>query len=568
MFVDNVESGMPGSFAAKDVSAVLEGGRNDGSSPPTSGHLSRAVIPASRSSHSFDHNSSSSSSFSSLSSSSIERTAKVRVVEVPHPRIPRLSQLHTFLYLQRSKMESRRVRAALEDRATTARQYEHDRALLLQRAAAYERQLQEISATHAATEQKFQDIIDDRLREITSLKDDLGEKNSVIEEIELRCDELNVALTMVREELNEEREKSRVGWEKEMRDLEARLMSRITQVRHELFLALHLIEMLGPQQSNNDAMGCSSRTAPDKVGVSQPRPTGAPDQPIDHHTTPSSSPRTSLAIIQPASCVQSVSTSRASRSTPQVSSQVLEQSSPVSISPRSRDNPAPRSCLSAPSSSSSDDEDLSTPSKSSPSNRLPPLSPPTQREHAQLQSVQKAVNAEKERFKKSDDRDVHLTQVRRLFSETFQAPADEDFYRVHVAAPREEVDQYLDGVGHGPDTADLHFTDQEPHNNAWNCAVCGHLARMLWDRQGREQWTTKKGRRAANASEAYWQDAVLQKFKRVRRGWLDARQKVIQDPTTGRNRVESVEEAETRRFGKGEETRTVARQRERRFKVC
>ena len=269
-------------------------------------------------------------------------------------------------------------------------------------------------------------------------------------------------------------------------------------------------------------MSSSSHTPADSVSASQRHPVNAPfDETMDDpNTTPPSSPRTSSS--QP------------------------------------------------PHQSPSDDEDLdlSAPSQSSPqSSRLLPLSPQTQRHHAQLQSILKAVNAEKERLKKSDDRHVHLTQVRRLFSEVFQAPTDEDFYSVHVVAPREEVDQYLDGVGHGPDTANLHFTDQEPFNNAWNSAVCSHLARMLWDRQGTERWMTKKGRRAVNASEAYWEDAIFQKFRRVRKGWVDAQQKVVQDPTTGRNRVESLEEAETRRFSKGEETRTAARQRERRFKV-
>ena len=310
------------------------------------------------------------------------------------------------------------------------------------------------------------------------------------------------------------------------------------------------------------------------------RPTNAPfNETIDPDTTLLSSPHTSPGIAQATSRVESRSAFGASRSI-QVPYQVCEQSavsqsSAISVQfgddhnreqrPRSRSSVSSQPQRQLPSAS--DDEDLSTPSKSSPSNRLPPLSPPTQRQHAQLQSVQIAVNIEKRRFNKSDDRNVHLTQVRRLLKEVFQAPTDKDFYNTHVAAPREEVDQYLDGVGHGPDTANLHFTDQEPFNNAWNSAVCSHLARTLWDRQGTEQWMTKKGKRAANASEAYWEDAIQQKFRGGRKGWVDARQKVVHDPTTGRNRVEYLEEAEARRFSKGEETRTAARQRERRLKV-
>ena len=139
-------------------------------------------------------------------------------------------------------MESRRVRAALEDRETTVHQYEHDRAVLLQKAATYERQLRELSTTYATTRREFQDTIDNRLREIASLKEDLGKKDSVIEGIELRCDELNVALTMVREELKEEKDKSKAEREQEMRDLETRLMSSIAQVRHKLFKVIQLID--------------------------------------------------------------------------------------------------------------------------------------------------------------------------------------------------------------------------------------------------------------------------------------------------------------------------------------
>ena len=62
-----------------------------------------------------------------------------------------------------------------------------------------------------------------------------------------------------------------------------------------------------------------------------------------------------------------------------------------------------------------------------------------------------------------------------------------------------------------------------------------------------------------HASKAYWEDAIFQKFKWVRKGWMDARHKVVQDPTTGRNRLESREEAKTQCYDKGEETRTVAR---------
>ncbi|PIL29379.1 hypothetical protein GSI_09431 [Ganoderma sinense ZZ0214-1] len=546
-----LESAMPGSFeeelGARGL-AVLPPPTLSSPPPPTLssplppmlGALSRSMIPASRSSHQ------TSSSGDDPSLGEVKRSSKVRVVEIPRqPPVAPHSQLYTFLHLQHSKVESRRVRAALEDHETTANQYEHDK-------------LQEISAAHAVTERDLRDTIDNRLREISSLKQDVGQKNAMIEGIGRCCDELNTALAEVRGELEEEREKLKAEREKAkaereegIRDLEARLLSSI-------------------QQSH--AATVSSCLA---LRTPQSRPTSnAPnDEPMNPNTAPSCSPRTRSGIVQPARRAESLSTF----TTPQVSSREhvnsASQRHALSVpapneADRNREQGSSASGLSAsgqlplPQWSLSDDPSTQSPS---PPIRLPPLLPQTQRQHAQLQAVQKAVSAERERFKKTDDRNAHLTQVRRLFSDVFQAPADEDFYSVHVAAPREEVDRYLDGEGPGPDTGDLHFTDLEPYNNAWNCAVSRHLAHMVWDRQSTERWTTKKGGRAASASEAYWEDLILQKFKRVRKGWMDAQRKVVQDPATGQSHIESLEEAETRHFGKGEETRTVARQRERRF---
>ena len=215
-----------------------------------------------------------------------------------------------------------------------------------------------------------------------------------------------------------------------------------------------------------------------------------------------------------------------------------------------------------------DDNDISISTVSSRhTSRLPSIPPSSVRQHVHLRAIQKAVDVEKERFKQSDHRNAHLSQVRRIFSDVFQAAEDEDFCSTHVAAPRETVEQYLNGDGPGPDTDELHFTDKEPYNNAWNRAICAHLAHVLWNRQNTEQWTTKKGRAVATVSEAYWEDAVLQKFKRLHSGWIKAQCKFVRDPASGRIRMESREEADMRRIDEGEEIRTIARRRERRVKV-
>ncbi|KAI1783021.1 hypothetical protein LXA43DRAFT_1103097 [Ganoderma leucocontextum] len=545
---------------------------------PTLDSQSGAILPISRISQSSIRRST-----VSEGSSSVERTTKVRLVEIPTRQTPypKLTQFQTFLQLQKPKMESRRVRAALEERGTAMERYEHDKAVWLQRAEAYERQLQDISASHAATQRELRATIEDRLCEISGLKQDLLEKNYMIEGIGLRCDELNTALAVVQDDMKREREQFQAEREQEIRNLEARLMSSIEQSNASL---------------RNDA---------DQVG-SLPRPTSGAHQPdlphegMDLDTTPQSAPDQSASHVQsPTPRSASRATITTSHSAPQVPSHLRDNSNalsrdstlsvlsrsaaepngnharPSAPPPSSRPSaPPPSSRLSAPPPPlrtsappppsrprppSSDDDNLQDTST-----ELPSLPPPSRHQRGQLRALQKVVDAEKERFKKSDDRNAHLNQVRRLFSDFFQAPEDEDFYSTHIAAPREAVDRYLDGKGPGPDTNDLHFTDLDPANNAWNHAVCSYLAKVLWNRQTTEGWVTKKGKAVAAVSEAYWEDAVLQKFKRVRSSWMNARRQLIQDPTTGRTRKESQQEVYTRRLDKLEETRTVVRQRMRR----
>lgn len=132
-------------------------------------------------------------------------------------------------------MESWRVRALLEDRgaARTAYAYEQEKAMWLQRAAAYEHQLQELAAAHTTTERDLRTTIEDRLREISSLKQDLLDKNSTIEGIGLRCDDLHTALAAVQDQLKRERVQEQAEREQEMAKLEARLMSSL-KVEHQL----------------------------------------------------------------------------------------------------------------------------------------------------------------------------------------------------------------------------------------------------------------------------------------------------------------------------------------------
>ena len=137
----------------------------------------------------------------------------------------------------------------------------------------------------------------------------------------------------------------------------------------------------------------------------------------------------------------------------------------------------------------------------------------------------------------------------------------------HPTAPKEAVEDYLEGDGPGPDQNFLQFSALSPYNNAWNRAVASELGRLLSLRQQSQRWRLPDGTRVATVSIAYWEDAVLEKFKRVRGNWISASCQDIVDPSTGIVRQESQTEANARRFSQGEQQHLVARQRERRSKV-
>ena len=133
-------------------------------------------------------------------------------------------------------------------------------------------------------------------------------------------------------------------------------------------------------------------------------------------------------------------------------------------------------------------------------------------------------------------------------------------------APTEAVKRYLSGEGAGPDRNYLQFSDLSPYNNPWNRAVASELARILSLRQKGKNWRLSDGRRVSAASVAYWEDAVLEKFSRVRPGWLKTMCQDIIDPSSRDVRKESQAETDAQRFEQEEQHR-IARQRKRRSKV-
>ncbi|PIL30346.1 hypothetical protein GSI_07531 [Ganoderma sinense ZZ0214-1] len=197
-----------------------------------------------------------------------------------------------------------------------------------------------------------------------------------------------------------------------------------------------------------------------------------------------------------------------------------------------------------------------------PPDRMPRLVVP---KHAQAKAVTKAVANEKAAIgTRSEDRKEHLRQVRAIFAEFLGAPEDEDFVSGHTPAPREVVEAYLNGTGFGPDRNDLCFSDLKPFNNAWNCAVASELGAILFARQSSGNWRRPDSTRVTAASQPYWADAVLEKFKRQATSWRDAMGRDVIDQSTGLRRQESRTEANNRRCQQAEEQSKISRQRERR----
>ena len=210
-------------------------------------------------------------------------------------------------------------------------------------------------------------------------------------------------------------------------------------------------------------------------------------------------------------------------------------------------------------------EDMPEPQSSLPPDRMPRLIVP---KHAQAKAVTKAVANEKAAIgPRSEDRKEHLRQVRAVFADSLGAPEDEDFISGHTPAPREVVEAYLNGTGFGPDRSDLCFSELKPFNNAWNCAVASELGDILFARQSSGNWRRPDGTRVTAASQPYWADAVLEKFKRTAARWRDALGREVTDKSTGVRRKESRTEANARRSQQAEQQSKVARKRERRAQV-
>nr|VWO98406.1 Serine/threonine-protein kinase SMU1 (EC [Ganoderma boninense] len=493
-----------------------------------------------------------------------ESSAKVRRTEMPSLRVQglkrRLRATEAKLLAASQKHQRDRQRLAIETahKASTM-QYAQDLAAWEQRAQSYEQQLRAqesrllaVTAENAAITKELREALHMRGEQLASLQRSLHGKDVEMSHVQVQCQELiakfeAVQLELRKEkdtagmfqaELGRERESAAVEREREMLALEER-MTRTIQATYP-----------APPRASEPAPLESETTSLRQA--SNPPNIPAPSLPAQHRPS---------ALARQSSTAPAFTVPRSS--TPSAASVSRQRPPPIPSDESSESSDPPEHLSGTPDDFDFEDIPERQPS-TLPPDRVPRLAVPR---HAQAKVVAKVVAAEKAAIgARSEDRKEHLKQVRAVFGEFLGAPEDEDFVSGHTPASRDVVEAYLNGAGLGPDRNDLCFTDLKPYNNAWNCAVASELGDILFTRQSSGKWRRADGTQVATASQPYWADAVLEKFKRQATSWRDAMGRVVANGLTGVPRKESRAETNTRRLQQGEEQAKVARQRERRAK--
>ena len=77
----------------------------------------------------------------------------------------------------------------------------------------------------------------------------------------------------------------------------------------------------------------------------------------------------------------------------------------------------------------------------------------------------------------------------------------------------EELTSFEKGSGPGPELLDLHWDFTSPLSTPWNQAVVDLLVHKLGEMRVEKGWTTQP------RSDAYWRDAIGNKFVSIKRLW-------------------------------------------------
>ncbi|KAG9315639.1 hypothetical protein JVU11DRAFT_3281 [Chiua virens] len=175
-----------------------------------------------------------------------------------------------------------------------------------------------------------------------------------------------------------------------------------------------------------------------------------------------------------------------------------------------------------------------------------PTSPtPAKRQSRKVVKLKHEIACDKERV-------VNLEHVRDLFKEAFGISTDDEFLLVGGVS-RERVQAFLDG-GSGPDPDDLQWDFSRPATSVWNQVVISELVQQLKMKRREEKWSTQP------RSDEYWEDAIAQKFARIKARLSSAKPRVRDDSS-----IETEQEIAKRLLREKDERLQKARKDERRL---
>ncbi|KAH7917377.1 hypothetical protein BV22DRAFT_979951, partial [Leucogyrophana mollusca] len=119
---------------------------------------------------------------------------------------------------------------------------------------------------------------------------------------------------------------------------------------------------------------------------------------------------------------------------------------------------------------------------------------------------------------------------------------------------REEIKRYNRGEGPGPNGDDLRWDMRGQPSSEWNKRVVNILLEKLLQKKEKEKWSLPE------RSDAYFADAIREKFGRVRTIWRAAQPRMTED-----DELENENDVEERMIANKDQQLKRARMNERRY---
>jgi hypothetical protein len=112
--------------------------------------------------------------------------------------------------------------------------------------------------------------------------------------------------------------------------------------------------------------------------------------------------------------------------------------------------------------------------------------------------------------------------VRRLWRRVFQISQDEDFIN-HISVTREEVRDFIEGGGDGPNPDELRFDLAAQHDSPWNQDVIS----ILVEKHEELRLNQLEPLRLAERPVKYVEKLMIEKFRRCKSHWASAQPRMV-----------------------------------------